>query len=106
MFSGNWTKSMKSKLWLIIGILFLSMLGGRVFAEQTNTLNADVKALMMQIHGKLQGGKHDEADFTNELSQFDELVQKHKGESPDALVQVFQEDSIHARERKQVSRLR
>ena len=81
---------MKSKVWLVIGALFLSSLSGRLYGEQTNALAADVSALMSKIHGKLQGGQHEEADFTNELSQFDELVQKHKDESPDVLAQVLE----------------
>jgi peroxiredoxin len=81
---------MKSKVWLVIGAFLLSTLSSRVYGEQTNSLAADVSALMMKIHGKLQGGKHEEADFTNELGQFDELVQKHKDESSDALAQVLE----------------
>jgi peroxiredoxin len=80
---------MKSKVWLIIGVFFLSTLSSRLYGEQTNTLSADMSALMMKIHGKLQGGQREEADFTNELSQFDELVQKHKSESPEDLAQVL-----------------
>src|SRR5215472_8492485 len=93
-FQANLTGFMKSKVWLIIGVLFLSTLSSRLYGEQTNTLSADMSALMMKLHGKLQGGQHQEADFTNELSQFDEVVQKHKGESPEDLAQVLKRKAM------------
>jgi peroxiredoxin len=85
---------MKLKVWLVFSVFVLGRLNGQVFADQTNTLAKDVNVLMMKIHGKLQGGKHDEADFADELKEFDAIVEKHKGESPDALAQVLEHKAM------------
>jgi peroxiredoxin len=83
---------MKWTLLIVAAALFLTSLTGRLAAQdtqQTNTLTADLNGLMMKVHGKLQGGKHEEADFADELKQFDDLVQKHKEATPDELAQVL-----------------
>jgi hypothetical protein len=79
---------MNSKLSLVL-IIFALVLVPVAYTAETNTLDADLNALMMKIHGKLQGGQHSETNFTDELKQFDTLVTTHTNETPEARAQVL-----------------
>jgi peroxiredoxin len=74
---------------LLLAALSLCLGTALVRATETNSLNADMQALMMKIHGKLQGGQRQESDFTDELKGFDDLLAKHKDAKPDEAASVL-----------------
>ena len=50
---------------------------------------AEVKAIVGKIQEKAQAGKRSEADLSSELSEFDALLAKHKGEKTDEVGQLY-----------------
>lgn len=61
-----------------------------LFAGETNdTTIADLTNLVAKIDVKLEAGKRQEADFADNLKEFDVLLAKHKGAKPEDLAQIF-----------------
>jgi peroxiredoxin len=59
------------------------------FAPTTNSpVIADLNRLIVQINTKLMAGKRAEADFTDNLKEFDALLTAHKGEKAADLAEV------------------
>src|SRR5215471_10699370 len=79
---------MKIKHFLLVALL-LCLGAAIVRAGGTNSLNADMQALMTKIRGKLQGGQRSESDFTNEMKGFDDLLAKHKDAKPDEAATIL-----------------
>ena len=80
---------MRTGILFTLAICFLLFFNPTSRAAATNAISSDLDALMMKIHGKLQGGKKDEADFADELKEFDALAAKHKGENPDDVADIL-----------------
>jgi thiol-disulfide isomerase/thioredoxin len=57
-------------------------------AAQQDPALQDLNALVEKIQEKLKAGKTDEADFSTELKEFDNIIAKHKDSGPEALAQV------------------
>ncbi len=79
---------MKFKELLLLALAFC-LSTAFVRATETNAFNADMQALLMKIHGKLQGGERQESDYTEELKGFDDLLVKYKDLSADDTVKVL-----------------
>jgi peroxiredoxin/uncharacterized protein (DUF924 family) len=79
---------MKTKLLTVIGIaLLLVNLTG--WAEQTNDVSTELKALVDKVRNDLRGQPKTEADLAGDLKEFDALLAKHKDEKTDAVAQVL-----------------
>jgi len=58
-------------------------------AAQTNSpVIADLNRLILKINAKLNAGERNEAEFTNELKEFDALLAAHKGEKTAELAEI------------------
>jgi peroxiredoxin len=60
-----------------------------VFGQETNSAEAELKALVSKVQNKLHEGKKTEADLAPELKEFDALIQKHKSEKTDDTAQMI-----------------
>jgi peroxiredoxin len=72
---------------VLAAILLLSSPLSRA-AEATGAA-AELKALVAQVQTKLKDGKKTEADFQDELKEFDKLLAAHKGEKTDDVAQIL-----------------
>lgn len=64
--------------------------GQGLFAAETNdTTIADLTNMVAKINAKLETGKNQEADFAENLTEFDALITRHKGARPEDLVQII-----------------
>ena len=52
-------------------------------------VTAELKALVAKVRAKLAQGKKSEQDYTDELKQFDTILDEHKAEKTDAVAQVL-----------------
>jgi peroxiredoxin len=58
-------------------------------AEQTTQVSDELKDLVTKVKDKLKANKKTEADLADELKEFDTLLDKHKDEKTDEVVQVL-----------------
>jgi thiol-disulfide isomerase/thioredoxin len=72
---------------LIGGSLLISTVAGTA-ADKTSP-ETELKALVSKIQVKLQEGKKTEADLSDELKEFDQLLAEHKGEKTDEVAQIL-----------------
>ncbi|HUA68458.1 MAG TPA: TlpA disulfide reductase family protein [Candidatus Saccharimonadales bacterium] len=71
----------------VVGLLFC---GQNLFAEGFNdTTIADLTNLVAKINTKLVAGKTSEADFADNIKEFDTLLARHKNAKPEDLEQIF-----------------
>jgi len=73
---------------MVVSLLVLSLSSGVVMAEQSDAA-AELKALVSKIETKFRAGAKTEAALAPELSEFDELLTKHKGEKTDDVAQIL-----------------
>jgi peroxiredoxin len=76
----------------LTGLLVAALLlySRTLFAAETNdTTIADLTNLVAKINIKLEAGKRQEADFADNLKEFDVLLAKHKGAKPEDLAQIL-----------------
>ena len=57
--------------------------------ESPSSAATELKTLVSKITTKLHEGKKTESDLTPELKEFDELIEKHKGEKTDDTAQII-----------------
>ncbi|HEY4417827.1 MAG TPA: TlpA disulfide reductase family protein [Verrucomicrobiae bacterium] len=57
-------------------------------AGTTNAVDSGLKSLIQQVMVKIKAGKKKEADFTDELKGFDDLVAQVKGAKTDEVAQI------------------
>ncbi|MGA2789002.1 MAG: TlpA disulfide reductase family protein [Verrucomicrobiota bacterium] len=81
---------MERKLVLVFAVaaLWLGTAFPSAAAETNNPVIADLNQLIEKINVKLQAGKTNEADFADNLQEFDGLLSKHKGEKTPDLAEV------------------
>jgi thiol-disulfide isomerase/thioredoxin len=81
---------MEKKLFIAFTVAVFWLLNPVPFADaQTNQpVIADLNRLIVQINTKLNAGKRKEADFADDLKQFDVLLAEHKGENAASLAEV------------------
>jgi len=80
----------KNKFLAVLFVATLILWGRNLSAAETNdTTIADLTNLVATINVKLEAGKNQEADFTDNLKEVDVLLAKHKGARPDALVEIL-----------------
>jgi peroxiredoxin len=63
--------------------------GPSVFAQEKPATGNDLRELVTKIQTKLRDNKKAEADFADELKEFDALLAKHKGEKTDEAAQIL-----------------
>jgi peroxiredoxin len=81
---------MKYKYLIVFFVVGLLLSSRNLLAEDTNdTTIADFTNLVARINAKLDAGKTQEIDFTNNLKEFDALLAKHKGARPEDLAQIL-----------------
>jgi thiol-disulfide isomerase/thioredoxin len=66
------------KIILFFATLALSA-GLNTFAQTTNAIPDQLNTLFQNVKAKIEAGKNSEADFTNELKEFDQLIAQEKG---------------------------
>jgi peroxiredoxin len=84
---------------MIAALLFAGITTGflaastAAYAQTAAPASGDVKTeltdLVQKVQAKINGGKKTEADFTDELKQFDTILNEHKGEKTDDVAQVL-----------------
>jgi peroxiredoxin len=57
--------------------------------ENPSSTASELKALVSRVQGKLREGKKTPSDLAPELKEFDELIEKHKGEKTDEAAQIL-----------------
>ncbi|MFO1487610.1 MAG: TlpA disulfide reductase family protein [Verrucomicrobiota bacterium] len=80
---------MKMRLMALITSVLLAAGSGTGFSQETNTATSDLRSLVSRISLKLQADKRSEADLADDLKEFDALVAKHKGASPEDVAQIL-----------------
>jgi peroxiredoxin len=81
---------MKNKYLIISFMLALMLCGQNLFAgNPDDTSIADLTNLVAKINVKLVAGKTSEADFADNIKEFDTLLAKHKDAKPEDLKQIF-----------------
>src|ERR1041385_5926783 len=59
-----------------------------VAADDKSDVSTELQQIVGKIQGKLKEGKKTQADLAPDLSEFDQLLAKHKDEKTDDLAQV------------------
>jgi peroxiredoxin len=77
---------MKNKLAVILGAMVLLLSAQRGFTADATT---ELKALVVKVRADLAAGKNTENDLSDDLKQFDVLLDEHKGEKTDAVAQIL-----------------
>jgi thiol-disulfide isomerase/thioredoxin len=86
------------KRFLVTAAFALGLLGGAhcTFAAEAEPATgpaaqakADLQVLVGQVQGKINDGKKAEVDFTSELTEFDRLLAKYKGQQSDEVAQIL-----------------
>ncbi len=81
---------MKNKYLTVLYVAALLICGQTLFAGETNdTTIADLTKLIAKINIKLEAGKRQEADFADNLKEFDILLASHRAAKPEDLAQIF-----------------
>jgi thiol-disulfide isomerase/thioredoxin len=75
------------RLILFLAALALSV-GLNTYAQSTNATQDALHALVQKVKAKIESGKTSEADFTDELKQFDQLIAQEKGAKTDEAAQI------------------
>lgn len=78
---------MKKLLILFAAILMVA--GLNTHAQSTNATPAELEKLLERIHAKIDAGKNTEADYTNELKDFDDLIAVQHGAKNDDTAQII-----------------
>jgi peroxiredoxin len=79
---------MKTPLIAILALLAALFCSGPARGAETSTSATELKALISKVQDKLKEGKKSEADLAPELKEFDNLIEKHKGEKTDDAAQI------------------
>ncbi len=81
---------MKCQLTAMLFLLALLQCSPYSQAQETATTPAsELKTLISKVNGKLHEGKKTPTDLAPELKEFDELIEKHKGEKADDTAQII-----------------
>ncbi|HKW28350.1 MAG TPA: TlpA disulfide reductase family protein [Verrucomicrobiae bacterium] len=81
---------MKNKYLTVLCAVVWLLCRQSLFAGETNdTTIADLTNLVAKINVKLEAGKRQEADFADNIKEFDVLLAKHKGAKPEDLAQIL-----------------
>jgi peroxiredoxin len=59
-----------------------------VAAAEASNASSELSALVTKVKERLQEGKHTEPELAAELREFDDLIEKHKGEKTDATAEI------------------
>jgi peroxiredoxin len=80
---------MKTRIFLACTMAALMALVTASPAAEKGNATADLKAVVSQIQAKLKEGKNTEADLSEQIKQFDVLLERHKGEKTDDVAQIL-----------------
>ena len=80
---------MKIRLLAAVAILTLLQSAPNGMAADKADASAELQALKVKVETKLRDNKRTETDLEPELSEFDALLAKHKGEKTDAVAQIL-----------------
>lgn len=71
-------------------VLLLAVLGMTqpILGADPSDVSADLKAIVAKVQNKLHDGKKSEADLSDELKEFDALIDKHKAEKTDDAARI------------------
>ena len=78
---------MKIKLLPVLLVAAILLTNLCAAAEKADAAT-ELKELITRIQGKISDGKRSEADFSEELKSFDDLLANHKGEKTDDVAQI------------------
>jgi peroxiredoxin len=81
--------SMKIRILTLLAVLSLVWSARPLLAAEAGSASSDLKALVGKVKEKLSAGKKSEADLSDELKEFDALIEKHKGEKTDDAAQIL-----------------
>ncbi|HUA39462.1 MAG TPA: TlpA disulfide reductase family protein [Candidatus Sulfopaludibacter sp.] len=80
---------MKSKYLTVLYVAALLVGGQNLFAGETNdTAISDLTNLVAKINAKLAAGKASEAEFTDNIKEFDTLLAKYKDAKPEDITPI------------------
>jgi peroxiredoxin len=79
---------LKKKLFIACVLATLVCPGLSAVAQTNSPAIADLNRLVEQINIKLKAGKQSEADFADNLKQFDALLAAHQGEKAEELAEI------------------
>jgi len=82
-------RGMKIKLLAAVTLLSLLLSASCGVAADKADASAELQALKSKVETKLRDNKNTEADLAPELSEFDALLAKHKGEKTDDVAQIL-----------------
>jgi len=78
---------MKNRLWVLFAAAAIMLVNLRA-AESTSSAGSELKTLVSKVEAKANQGKKTEADFADELKEFDALLAKHHDEKTDEVAQI------------------
>jgi peroxiredoxin len=83
-------RTMKYQLTAVLFLLALLQCPPHSQAQENPSGTAsELKTLVSKINGKLHEGKQTQSDLAPELKEFDDLLEKHKGEKTDDTAQII-----------------
>lgn len=82
-------RTMKYQLTTVLLLLALVQCPPSSRAQESPSTGSELKTLVSKVNGKLHEGKKTESDLAPELKEFDELIEKHKGEKTDDTAQII-----------------
>ena len=80
---------MKKKLFVALVLAGMALSGMNSFAQEKSKAATELNELVGKVRTKLQEKKTSEADLSDELKQFDKLLDEHKSEKTDDVAQIL-----------------
>ena len=74
---------------LLLASLAAALMGRTALADDTSDPTNELNAIVAKVNADAQSGKRSEADFSDDLKQFDALLAEHKGEKTDIMAQTL-----------------
>jgi peroxiredoxin len=79
---------MKNRLFAIIIAIAMVYSAPPARSADASSASSELSALVAKVRGQLQQGKRTETDLAPELKEFDDLIDRHKGEKSDDAAEI------------------
>lgn len=80
---------MKKRFIILLAASLLVVLRPNVRAVDTNSIPAELNAVIARVNAKLEQGKYTEADLAENLKEYDALYARHRGETSDVVASIL-----------------
>ncbi len=74
---------------LFASITAAALLSSHLLAADASPVTGELEKIVHAVQAKAQAGKNAEADYADEIKQFDALLEKHKAEKTDATAEIL-----------------